>query len=77
VRTNNDAAAHAATSLNRLVLERTVLSYAISFRSGRLVITAKIAGHDELSGARVKRRIQAALDLVAPGTTVLIQSERP
>jgi hypothetical protein len=59
------------------VLERIVLSYAITFKSGRLVITAKIAGQDELSRARVKRRVQAALDLVAPGTTVLIQSEQP
>ncbi len=74
VRTRNDATTQAATALNRLVLERIVLSYAIAFQSGRLVITAKIAGRDELSRARVKRRIQAALDLVTPGTAVIIAS---
>ena len=74
VRTRNDAATQAATALNRLVLERIVLSYAIGFQSGRVVVTAKIAAQDELSRARTKRRVQAALDLVAPGTAVVIES---
>jgi hypothetical protein len=34
VRTRNDATTQAATALNRLVLERIVLSYAIGFQSG-------------------------------------------
>jgi hypothetical protein len=74
VRTRNDATTQAATVLNRLVLERTVLSYAIGFQSGRVVVTAKIAAQDELSRARTRRRVQAALDLVAPGTAVVIES---
>ncbi len=74
MRTRNDAATQAATALNRLVLERIVLSYAIGFQSGRVVVTAKISAQDELSRARAKRRAQAALDLVAPGTAVVIES---
>ncbi len=77
VRTRNDAATQAATALNRLVLERIVLSYAIGYQSGRVVVTAKIAAQDELSRARTKRRVQAALDLVAPEVTVAIVSVQP
>jgi hypothetical protein len=77
VRTRNDAATQAAKALNRLVLERIVLSYAIGYQSGRVVVTAKISAQDELSRARTKRRVQAALDLVAPGTTVAIVSVQP
>ena len=69
-----DVAQQAARTLADLVLERIVLSYAIGFQSGRVVVTAKISAQDELSRARTKRRVQAALDLVAPGTAVVIES---
>jgi hypothetical protein len=74
VKRRDDATAQAATALNRLVLERIVLSYAIGFEAGRVVVTAKISAQDELSRARAKRRIQAALDLVTLGTAVVIES---
>ena len=77
MRTRNDATAQAATALNRLVLERIVVSYAIGFAAGRVVVTARISAQDELSRARAKRRVQAALDLVAPGTTVIIEAGVP
>jgi hypothetical protein len=59
------------------VLERIILSYATGFELGRVVVTAKAAAQDELSRARAKRRVQAALDLVAPGTMVIIEAGAP
>jgi len=73
-----DLAQQAATTLADLVQEEEiVLSYGVGFKAGRLVITARISAQDELSRARAKRRVQAALDLVAPGTTVAIVSVQP
>jgi hypothetical protein len=73
----NDATAQAATALNRLVLERVVVSYTIGFEVGRVVVTARILAQDDLSRARAKRRVQAALDPVAPGVTVIIEAGAP
>jgi hypothetical protein len=73
----SDTAKQAAAALGRLVLEQVVLSYAIGYTAGRLVVTARISAQDELARARVKRRVQSALDLVAPGTTVIVESEPP
>ncbi len=69
-----DVAQQAARTLANLVQEEIVLSYGVGFKAGRLVVTARISAQDELSRARAKRRVQAALDLVAPGTAVVIES---
>jgi hypothetical protein len=62
------------SDLNHIVLERIILSYATGFELGRVVVTAKVAAQDELSCARAKCHVQAALDLVTPGTAVVIAS---
>ncbi len=72
-----DVVQQAARTLADLVQEKIVLSYGVVFKAGRLVVTARISAQDELSRARAKRRVQAALDLVAPGTTVAIVSVQP
>ena len=69
-----DVAQQAARTLADLVQEEIVLSYGVGFKAGRLVVTARISAQDELSRARAKRRVQAALDLVTLGTAVVIES---
>ena len=72
-----DVVQQAARTLADLVQEEIVLSYGVGFKAGRLVVTARISAQDELSRARAKRRVQAALDLVAPGIAVAIVSVQP
>ena len=75
--TDGEVTRKAAAALNRLVLERIVVSYAVAFERRRLVITVRIEAQDDLSAARAKRRVQEAIDPVSPGATVVIKVGPP